>query len=121
MTTQSEQTLENNLIQQLVGLGYEQVLVTDDKQLVENFRVQLQRLNAALLTDHEFTQILNFINKGNIFNRAKILRDRVPYADGETCSVQLLDGLLLDKNILQITQQIPSSVFDTELYIGALF
>jgi len=43
MTKQSEQTLENNLIQQLVGLGYEQVDVTDDKQLVVNFKVQLQR------------------------------------------------------------------------------
>ena len=67
MTTQSEQTLENNLIKQLISLGYESAIVTDDKQLVDNFRVQLQRLNAALLTDHEFTQILNFINKGNIF------------------------------------------------------
>ena len=77
MTKQSEQTLENNLIQQLVGLGYESVDVTDDKQLVANFKLQLQRLNAVLLTDHEFTQVLNFINKGNIFNRAKILRDPI--------------------------------------------
>jgi len=108
MTTQSEQSLENNLIQQLVGLGYEQVDVTDDKQLVANFQVQLQRLNQVELTDHEFTQILNFINKGNIFNRAKVLRDRVPYvdADGETRTVQLLDGLNVESNIMQVTQQV---------------
>jgi len=108
MTKQSEQSLENNLIQQLVGLGYESVTVTDDKQLVANFRVQLQRLNQVDLTDHEFTQILNFINKGNIFNRAKILRDRVPYvdADGETRTVQLLDGLNVSANTLQVTQQV---------------
>ncbi len=108
MTTQSEQTLENNLIQQLVGLGYESASVTDDKQLVDNFRVQLQRLNQAEFTDHEFTQILNFINKGNIFNRAKILRDRVPYmdADGQTRTVQLLDGINADNNIMQVTQQV---------------
>jgi type I restriction enzyme R subunit len=44
MTTQSEQTLENNLIQQLIGLGYESVSVTDDKQLVANFvQIELKR------------------------------------------------------------------------------
>ncbi len=37
MTTQSEQALENNLIKQLVTLGYERVRVTNEKELVENF------------------------------------------------------------------------------------
>jgi type I restriction enzyme R subunit len=127
MSTQSEQALENNLIQQLVGLGYVKVDVTDDKQLVANFKEQLQRLNQVELTDHEFTQILNFINKGNIFNRAKILRDRVPYvdADGETRTVRLLDGLNIQNNILQVTQQVRmqgryKTRFDVTLLINGL-
>lgn len=127
MTTQSEQSLENNLIQQLVGLGYAKADVTDDKQLVANFRIQLQRLNQVDLTNHEFTQILNFINKGNIFNRAKILRDRVPYvnADGETRTVQLLDGLNIENNRLQVTQQVRmegryKTRFDVTLLINGL-
>ncbi|MFV0543049.1 MAG: hypothetical protein ACK5L8_05085 [Marinicella pacifica] len=65
MTTQSEQTLENNLIKQLSTLGYERVRVTNDKELVANFKVQLERLNEVSLSDHEFKQILNSINKGS--------------------------------------------------------
>lgn len=64
MTTQPEQVLENNLIKQLVGLGYEQVKVTDDAELVANLKVQLERLNQVTLTDHEFKQILNEKKQG---------------------------------------------------------
>ncbi|MEZ5497152.1 MAG: type I restriction endonuclease subunit R [Gammaproteobacteria bacterium] len=73
-----------------------------------NFKVQLERLNEVKLSDHEFKQILNNINKGSIFNRAKILRDRVTYTDseGETRTVQLLDGFHPQKNIFQVTQQV---------------
>ncbi len=108
MTTQSEQALENNLIKQLVTLGYERVRVTNDKELVANFKVQLERLNEVSLSDHEFKQILNSINKGSVFNRAGILRDRVTYMDsaGETRTVQLLDGFHLDRNHFQVTQQV---------------
>ena len=108
MTTQPEHILENNLITQLVELGYERVNVTNDAELVENFKVQLERLNEVKLSDHEFKQILNNINKGSIFNRAKILRDRVTYTDseGETRTVQLLDGFHPQKNIFQVTQQV---------------
>lgn len=108
MTTQPEQVLENDLIKQLSGIGYEQVNVTDDAELVANFKLQLERLNQVTLSNHEFKQILNNINKGNIFNRAKILRDRVTYMDasGDTRTVQLLDSLDADKNIFQVTQQV---------------
>jgi len=37
MTTQSEQTLENNLIAQLSGMGYEKVAVTDESSMLANF------------------------------------------------------------------------------------
>ncbi|MCX7546223.1 type I restriction endonuclease subunit R [Marinicella gelatinilytica] len=108
MTTQSEQVLEDKLIKQLVGLGYARVAVTDDKALVANFKVQLERLNDVSLSDHAFRQILNNINKGSVFNRAKILRDRVTYVDGEgeTRTVQLLDGIHLERNVCQVTQQV---------------
>jgi type I restriction enzyme R subunit len=108
LTTQSEQALENNLIKQLTTLGYERVGVTDDKALVANFKTQLERLNDVALSDHEYKQILNNINKGSVFNRAKILRDRVTYVDGdgETRTVQLLDGIHLERNVCQVTQQV---------------
>ncbi len=127
MTTQAEQVLENNLIKQLVTLGYEQVKVTDNAELVANFKVQLERLNQVTLSDHEFKQILNNINKGNVFNRAKILRDRVTYMDGagDTRTVQLLDGIKSENNHFQVTQQVRmegrySTRFDVTILINGL-
>lgn len=73
MNTQPEQILENNLITQLVTLGYEKVVNKDESDLLSNFKSQLEKHNKTSLTESEFKQVLNFINKGNIFERAKIL------------------------------------------------
>ncbi|MEA3451574.1 MAG: type I restriction endonuclease subunit R, partial [Bacteroidota bacterium] len=57
---------------------------------------------------HDFKQILNYINKGNIFKRAKILRDRVPYTNdkGEHKTIELIDQIAWCKNQYQVTQQV---------------
>jgi len=108
MNTQPEQILENNLMTQLQQLGYEKVVIKDEADLLANFKSQLEKHNKTTLTESEFKQVLNFINKGNIFERAKILRDRVPYmnADGETKTVELLNLLHWCKNEFQVTQQV---------------
>ena len=81
MTTQPEQILEDNLVAQLVKLGYEKTALHDENALLTNLRVQLEKHNKLKISEKEFTQILNYINKGNIFERAKLLRDRVPYTN----------------------------------------
>lgn len=108
MTTQPEQILENNLISQLVKLGYEKVLVRDEKDLLSNLKGQLEKHNKVQLSDNDFKQILNFINKGNVFERAKILRDRVPYTNdqGETKTIELINQIHWCQNEFQVTQQI---------------
>ena len=108
MTTQPEQILEDNLVAQLVKLGYEKAALHDEKALLENLRVQLGKHNKISISEKEFTQILNYINKGNIFERAKILRDRVPYTTdmGETCTIELIDQVHWCKNEFQVTQQV---------------
>jgi type I restriction enzyme R subunit len=77
MSHQSEQTLENKLIDQLTGLGYERVPIQNEADLLINLKVQLEKHNKIQLTDGEFARILNHLNKGNIFEKAKILRDRM--------------------------------------------
>jgi type I restriction enzyme R subunit len=72
---QPEQVLENNLIDQLVQLGYEKAVIRDEEDLLMNLKFQLEVHNKTTLSDGDFRQILNFISKGNIFERAKILRD----------------------------------------------
>ena len=108
MTTQPEQILESNLVIQLVKLGYEQVEIRNEAGLLANLKGQLEKHNKVQLSDHAFKQILNYINKGNVFERAKILRDRVPYVDdaGETRTVELINQIHWCQNEFQVTQQV---------------
>ena len=108
MTTQPEQILENNLVTQLQKLGYKSVVIKDEKDLLANFKTQLEVHNKTELSDTDIKQILNFINKGNIFERAKILRDRVPFTNdkGEHKTVELINQIQWCQNQFQVTQQV---------------
>lgn len=108
MTSQPEQILENNLVAQLAKLGYKKVEIKDETDLLANLKVQLEVHNKITLTDSSFQQILNYINKGNIYERAQILRDRVPYTDeqGETKTIELINQIHWCQNQFQVTQQV---------------
>lgn len=79
MATQSEQTLENNLIAQLAGMGYERVAVDDEASMVANLRVQLERHNDVKFSDGEFERVLNHLAKGGVHERAKTLREKMSF------------------------------------------
>lgn len=108
MTSQPEQILENNLVSQLEALGYKKASIRDEQDLLKNLKSQLEKHNKVQLSDSDFKQILNYINKGNVFERAKILRDRVPYTDaqGETKTVELINQVHWCQNEFQVSQQI---------------
>lgn len=108
MTKQPELILEQNLVDQLVGLGYSRVSIADEGDLVLNLKSQLEKHNKTKFTDNEFKQILNYINKGNIFERSKTLRDRVPYINdkNETKTIELINQQFWCQNEFQVTNQI---------------
>ena len=108
MTSQPEQLLENNLVSQLAKLGYEKVLIKDEADLLINLKSQLEKHNKITLSDNDFKQVLNYINKGSIFQRAKILRDRVPFTNdkGENKTIELINQVHWCKNEFQVTQQV---------------
>jgi type I restriction enzyme R subunit len=60
MTIQPEQALENNLLIQLTKLGYKQVIIKDEADLLLNLKSQLEKENKVKLSDGDFKQILNF-------------------------------------------------------------
>ena len=76
MSTQSEAILEDNLIKQLVSLNYKKVTVNTEGELVSNLKTQLEKHNKTTLSESEFKRVLNHLNKGNVFEKAKILRDK---------------------------------------------
>jgi type I restriction enzyme, R subunit len=127
MTSQPEQTLENNLVDQLEKLGYKRVLIKGESDLLQNLKAQLEVHNKVTLSPNDFTQILNFINKGNVFERAKILRDRIPYTNdlGEFRTIELINQLHWCQNQFQVTQQVSmegkyKNRYDVTLLINGL-
>ena len=76
MSHQSEAQLENNLIQQLRDLGYTSVKIQDGDALVDNLKKQLEVFNKTSFSTKEFDAVLNHLAKGNVFEKAKTLRDR---------------------------------------------
>jgi len=79
MSHQSEAILENNLIKQLHDLGYAVGKVRDGSSLIANLKAQLESFNFDSYTDKEFDGILNHLAKGNVFEKAKTLRDRFSF------------------------------------------
>lgn len=127
MTTQSEQQLENALIAQLETLGWDQVTIADENDLLANLKRQLEKHNKVLLSDLEFRQVLNKLARGNIFEKAKILRDKVDYTrdDGTTGYIELINQIKWCKNQYQVTHQVTmtgkyTNRYDVTLLVNGL-
>lgn len=108
MTTQPEQILEDNLVKQLVSLGYGFIAIKDEKQLLENLKKQLEKHNQISLTNNEFEKVLNHLNKGNVFERAKILRDKMQLTkeNGDSIYIEFIKQDFWCQNQFQVTQQV---------------
>jgi type I restriction enzyme R subunit len=108
MTRQAEQVLEDNLVKQLSALGYGFVAIKDESALVANLKAQLEKHNNITLSDKEFAKVLNHLNKGNVFERAKLLRDKMQLTkeDGTSTYIEFLDQKQWCKNQFQVTQQV---------------
>ncbi|MDO6392076.1 type I restriction endonuclease subunit R [Pontibacter sp. BT731] len=108
MGTQPEQVLEDNLVKQLQGLGYSYVTIKDEQALLANLKTQLEKHNQVSLTEKEFERILNHLNKGNVFDRAKVLRDKMQLTkdDGTSVYLEFLQQEHWCKNLFQVTQQV---------------
>ncbi|NQT26746.1 type I restriction endonuclease subunit R [candidate division KSB1 bacterium] len=108
MTTQPEAILENELIQQLTGLGYAQAAIHDDASLLANLKSQLESFNKTTFSEREFNVILNYLSKGNVFQKAKTLRDRFALTreNGETTYIQFYNSEKWEDNLFQVTHQV---------------
>lgn len=76
MATQSEQVLENKLVQQLQSLGYSKVSVPNEEALLANLKTQLEKHNGVTFSTDEFKKVINILSKGSVFEKAKTLREK---------------------------------------------
>ena len=108
MSKQSELQLENNLIKQLVGLGYTNASVLDGVTLVTNLKTQLETFNSCTFSEKEFDKILNHLEKGTVFDKAKTLRGRFQFENdkSEATYIRFFNNEETSKNLYQVTNQI---------------
>ncbi len=108
MATQTEAQLEDSLIARLAERGWERVTLVHEAALIANLKAQLEAHNKVTLTDAEFARVLNHLDKGNVFDRAKTLRDRFGLIreDGSTCYIEFMNTREWCQNRYQVTNQV---------------
>ncbi len=106
--SQAEAELEKNLITRLTGLGYDLIVIRDETDLLANLKCQLEKHNRVTLSSAEFDKVLNRLDKGNVFDRAKTLRDRFQLTrdDGSSLYLQFLNTEEWCRNEYQVTGQV---------------
>lgn len=125
--TQSEAQLESDLVKRLTDLGYASVALPDMATMHANLRSQLGKHNDVTLSDVEFAKVLNHLEKGNVFEKAKTLRDRMHLSrdDGSSVWLQFLNTREWCQNQYQVTTQVTvtghhKTRFDVTLLINGL-
>jgi len=76
MSKQSEAILEEQLVAQLQLLGYKFALVSNEKELLRNLKMQLEKHNNIIFSEAEFEKVMNLLSKGSAFEKAKTLRQK---------------------------------------------
>lgn len=131
MTIQTEAQLENALIEQLNQLGYQRIAIKGENDLINNLRTTLADINGiARFSDDEWQQIISHLTTGTIFDKANILRDKLPvkFDDGSSRHIYFLSDDPT-QNRYQISNQITvdhtrsngrTSRFDVTILINGL-
>lgn len=111
-TYQSEAQLENEFINTLLDEGYDRLFINSEDELINNLRVQLEKLNRIKFTNKEWNYLFdNFIankNKG-IYEKAKLIQEDyiIPMTldNGTMKNIYLLDKENVHNNFLQVLNQ----------------
>lgn len=109
MSKQSEQILEEQLVAQLQKLGYKYAFIADEKALLANLKTQLEKHNHIQFSDSEFEKVLNILNKGSVFEKAKILREKKHHIlrdNGDNLYFEFLNVEHWCQNEYQVSHQI---------------
>lgn len=128
MSKQSEQILEEQLIIQLQKLGYKYITIADEDSLLSNLKTQLEKHNHIQLSNAEFEKVLNILNKGSVFEKAKILRERKHHIirdNGDNLYFEFLNVEHWCQNEYQVTNQVTmegkyQNRYDVTLLINGL-
>ncbi len=113
MAKQSEAVLEEQLIAQLIKLGYGSITIKDENALIANLKNQLEKHNWVALrrisfTKTEFERVLNILNKGSVFEKSKTLREKqhIIRDNGDNLYFEFINTDFWCQNQFQVTNQV---------------
>lgn len=108
MAKQSEQVLEEQLLSLLQKIGYKYVSINNESNLLANLKSQLEKHNNITLSATEFEKILNILNKGTVFEKAKTLRQKqhIVRDNGHNLYFEFLNTEKWCQNQYQVTNQV---------------
>jgi len=104
-----EHNIEENLIEQLIGLKYtHRPDITDRKTLEQNFRSKFEALNRVRLTDSEFLRLREEIIEPDVFKASKKLREQQFFQreDGTPLHYTLVNNKDWCKNDFEVISQL---------------
>ena len=127
MAKQPEAVLEEQLVGQLQKLGYGLVLLKDESELLANLKKQLEKHNRIQFSEKEFEKVLNLLNKGSVFEKAKNLREKqhIVRDNGDNLYFEFLNTEHWCQNQFQVTHQVTidgkyKNRYDVTLLINGL-
>jgi len=89
------------------------VVIPDEEALIKNLKKQLEIHNSKLLNNKdlsktEFERVMNHLSRGNIFEKAEILRDKMTLEmdSGEKIYLEFMNIDHWCRNEFQVTNQI---------------
>lgn len=108
MSLQSEAQLEAELVKRLNGKGWDSVQLPDETALWLNVRRQLEKQNNTTFSNEEFARVRNELEKGNVFEKAEILRGRFALKrdDGSLDYIHFFNSEHWCRNQYQVATQI---------------
>lgn len=130
---QSEANLEKDFIKTLCEQGYEYLPIHKEEDLVNNLRVQLEKLNNYTFTDGEWERFFmeNLANKNDdiVSKTTKIQEDHIQILktdSGTNKNIYLLDKKNIHNNTLQVINQYEESAgshdtrYDVSILVNGL-
>lgn len=129
---QSEAALEKELINTLIGQGYEKININNEKELISNLRKELEKLNNYHFSDREWNNFFTGViaNKNDyIVEKTRLIQEdykqEITLDSGEKRNIYLIDKENIHKNHLQVINQyevtgVRDNRYDVTLLVNGL-
>ena len=109
---QSEDDLEKELIKILIDVGYERLTINSEDELIQNLRLQLEKLNNYKFTDGEWENLFTNViaNKNDyIIEKTRLIQENhiqaITLDNGELKNIYLIDKKNIHNNSIQVLNQ----------------